>query len=269
MLLQQKQTNPTNIRKHFLHDLDTFIKECTAQAEDIVIGGNFNDIIGSTSTGMAALCRSNHLTDAIHHVHGSPATPFATWTDGNDVLDCILVSPNILPHITSCGYEPFLANIHGDHRGMFVDLNTFSLFGSPDTQLFALTPRHLKSTNLHHVTTHFEHNHEYLKKHNFFSCLERLKEYPSHELAERLDRTRIQAALFAENQLPQHPDVPYSPAIVRLQNRLGLLRLLLFQHNHGIDLHAQLKTSILQQYEHFVFPDTLASCKSQYNSALC
>jgi len=268
MLLQQKRKNPTNVRKHFIHDLNNFITECTAAHEDVIIGGDFNEIIGSSSSGIASLCRKHHLTDAIHHHHGAPPLPFATWIDGSYILDYILVSPAILPHIKRCGYEAFLANIHGDHSGMFLDLDTSSLFGAPDTQLAPLAPCRLKSTNPQQVTSYFEHYFDYLVEHNFFDRLQRLEEHPSHALAERLDRTRIQAALFAEAKLPQYPDVPYSPAIVRLRNRFGLLRLLLYQHNHGIDLHEQVKTSILQQYHDFVFPNTLEECKTQYNSVL-
>lgn len=90
---------------------------------------------------------------------------------------------------------------------------------------------------------------------------------PSHKLAERLDRAHIQASLCRIYKLPQYPDVPYSPAIVALWNTFGLLQLLLFQHNHRIDLHNQIKASIASQ-SNFALPTMLEECKVRYNEAL-
>ncbi len=98
--------------------------------------------------------------------------------------------------------------------------------------------------------------------------MEKLKQQPNNKLAEKLDKTLIQASLFAEQQLPQYPDVPYSPALAKLRNKFRLLRMLKTLHYRGCDLHFQIREGITTQYEDFKIPDTVEELESRYKKAL-
>jgi hypothetical protein len=62
--------------------------------------------------------------------------------------------------------------------------------------------------------------------------------------------------------------VPYSPATVNACNYFGLLRLLLHQHNNGIELNNHLRETMLNQHEELQFPKTAEECKIRYDAAL-
>jgi hypothetical protein len=128
--------------------------------------------------------------------------------------------------------------------------------------------RQLQSQNKEHVTQYFEKRHEYLETHNFFHRLNNLKLKPNHKLAERLDRTFTQSALYAEQTLPQFPDIPFSPHVARIRNRLGIYKALLYQHHHNVNLEPEIQNSIQEQYDDFDIPNTLEDCKSLYDSTL-
>ena len=268
IFLKENRRNPSNVRHHFVKDLTKFLKILRKQGDRIILAGDFNDVIGETGQGMSKICKLFDLVDPIYQMYGPPPPQFATWVDGKRVIDYILISKNLLTHVTRCGYEPFLHRVRGDHRGMYIDFNTSSLFGAETTQLATMAKRKLHSSNPAHVTAYFQHKIKYLHDHNFFVKLEELKQSPSDALAERLDRTLLRASLYAEARIPQYPSVPFSPTIADLRNTLGLYRMLLFQHHHGIELHDQIRDAISRQYEHFLFPDTLEECKIGYNSTL-
>ena len=91
------------------------------------------------------------LVDAIHYYHGQARDRFTTWIDGCEILDYILVLRALLPFINSCGCEPFMANVPGDHRSMFVDFDTIALYGTEISALAVNAPRRITSTNPNHV----------------------------------------------------------------------------------------------------------------------
>ena len=246
MLLKAKRENPANVRKHFVKDLKRFLRKCSKDGQEVILMGNFNEVLGVHSHGMSKVCRELDLTDAIHYFHGPPETPFSTWIDGKEILDYILVSRSLLPFIKACGYEPFLQHINGDHRGMFIDFDTTALFGAPDSRLAPLAQRKLQATNPKHVTIYFEKQYEYLIQHNYFPRLEHLQHHPDDALAEALDRTRTRACLYAEAKLPRYPDVPYSPAIANARNHFNILKMVLYQHKHQIGFSDQLWEPILR-----------------------
>jgi endonuclease/exonuclease/phosphatase family metal-dependent hydrolase len=124
LLMAEKRENPSNVCKHFIDDLAKFLRKCSKNEEDVMLAGDFNDILGKESRVISKICKQFELVDAIHYYHGQAPDRFATWIDGCEILDYVLVSRALLPFINACGYEPFMANVPGDHRGMHVDFNT-------------------------------------------------------------------------------------------------------------------------------------------------
>jgi hypothetical protein len=161
-----------------------------------------------------------------------------------------------------------MANVPGDHRGMFADFNTSALFGAETSTLAANAPRRIASTNPNHVRTHIEAQHECLDEHNCLHRILHLQPNQMEELAESLDHMRTRACLCAESKVPQYPDVPHSPATVEAHNYFGLLRLLLHQHKNNIELNNHLRESTINQHEDFQFPQTAEECKTRHDTTL-
>ena len=146
-LLEEKRPQPEKVRKHFRREFNSFLTRCRANKEHLIIGGDFNEVIGTRSWGMSELCRKHDLVDPIFHFHGLPEGHFATWIDGKTIIDYILISKELIPAVDACGYEAFEVRAKGDHRGMFIKFNTSKLYGSTTVKLAPLASRRLKSTN--------------------------------------------------------------------------------------------------------------------------
>jgi hypothetical protein len=174
----------------------------TVITQHVMLAGDFNDILGKESHSISKICRQFKLEDTIHYYHGQAPDRFAIWIDGCEILDYVLVSRALLPFINACGYEPFMANVPGDHRGMFVDFNTSALFGTETSTLAVNAPCRITSTNPNHVRIYIEAQHECLEEHNYVHRILHLQQNPNEELAESLDCARTRACLYADSKIP-------------------------------------------------------------------
>jgi hypothetical protein len=93
--------------------------------------GGFNidvRIDGSLKTSM----ENTGLVNAINNKHGSVNVP-PTREPGSKVIDYVLLSEGLIPHVTSIGMLSQDAVFAGDHRLFFMDLDSVSYFGhEPD-----------------------------------------------------------------------------------------------------------------------------------------
>jgi endonuclease/exonuclease/phosphatase family metal-dependent hydrolase len=72
------------------------------------------------------------LVHALNNKHGSHNVP-PTREPGSKVIDYVLVSEGLIPHITSIGMLSQDAVFASDHRSFFMDLDAVSYFGhEPD-----------------------------------------------------------------------------------------------------------------------------------------
>ena len=132
-LLRQQDKTSGHPRTHFRRDLIAFVKQAIDMKYEVVIGGDFNEVLGSDSAGMAKLCRETGLVDGMYHHLGIRTG--ATYNRGTKRIDYVLMSPTLLPCIKRCGYEPFNERITSDHRGFYIDLDQTMLFGDSMQEL--------------------------------------------------------------------------------------------------------------------------------------
>jgi endonuclease/exonuclease/phosphatase family metal-dependent hydrolase len=72
------------------------------------------------------------LVNALNNKHGSGNVP-PTREPGSKVIDYVLVSEGLIPHITSIGILSQDAVFASDHRSFFMDLDAVSYFShEPD-----------------------------------------------------------------------------------------------------------------------------------------
>ena len=130
-----------------------------------------------------------HLVDPILHKHGFQT--FTTYQRGSRVLNYILVDPDLLPIITTAGYEPFYNRIISNHWGMYIDLDTQQCFGSTLQPLVPIQLRDLSTKRSHQIAPYFKHKHKHLSDHQWFLKVSQLQRdidngQPNHQLAEEL-----------------------------------------------------------------------------------
>lgn len=164
LLIQQNKKDPSPI-KHFRLDLGKFLQTCTTNQELIVLFGDFNEVLGSDSAGIAKLAREYKLIDVMHQTHA--ISDPATHARGKSRIDYILTSPEVFHAVNECGYEPFNEHFLSDHRGYFVDFDIHKLFGKELQRLASLPFRDVRGKDTTSVTQYVEAKDEYLDEHNY------------------------------------------------------------------------------------------------------
>ena len=114
-------------RKHFVRDLTSIVTAYYKQDSDIILMGDFNEVIGLKAEAMASVVRAGHLTDTQIFCHGL-TTEDSTYARGPNRVDYIFASARLLPFILRQGCEPFNAQIFCDHRAVFLDLSYPGIF---------------------------------------------------------------------------------------------------------------------------------------------
>lgn len=89
--------------------------------------------------------------------------------------------------------------IPSDHRGMFLDLNTYSIFEQPPEEAAPSTKRDFRTSNPGVIAAYVTAKIAYLNDHHFFDRLTQMEALsaPDHDLAESLDRDFQRASLHA------------------------------------------------------------------------
>jgi hypothetical protein len=93
--------------------------------------GGFN-IDGPIDGSLKTFMENTGLVNALNNKHGSGNVP-PTREPGSKVIDYVLVSEGLIPHITSIGMLSQDAVFASDHTSFFMDLDAVSYFGhEPD-----------------------------------------------------------------------------------------------------------------------------------------
>jgi hypothetical protein len=266
MLMQRDPNNqPDKIRKHHCRDLLDKVKECQDRGEFVIVGGDFNEEIGFTNEGLSKLVTQCNLVDPFFSRHG--ISDFATHNPGSRVIDYVLIDSSLQEAVREVGYQPFSENIISNHRGLYLDLDTILFFGNGNPSVAKMEHRDLVSKRAHQIQPYFEKVVAHLEEHNWFERIAILRQCmnsgePNHQLAESLDKIRIQACQCSAKRLKRYPPVPYSPDIARFRNIEHLLRL----KRHSFTSRRNHEASILRRLEqlgepNFHLPTTKEDCE--------
>jgi endonuclease/exonuclease/phosphatase family metal-dependent hydrolase len=93
------------------------VKQARVTDKDIILTGDFNELVGDNPNQMAKVLQEGCLTDVHGHQHGE--VDINAYTQGHKHLDYVFVTPRLVNHILRSGYEAFHARIASDHRGYF------------------------------------------------------------------------------------------------------------------------------------------------------
>jgi hypothetical protein len=81
-------------KKIFITDLIEVVKKTRREDKDIILTGDFNELVGDDLNAMARVLAAGNLTDAHGHQHGD--IDIKTYTRGHARLDYVFVTPRMV-----------------------------------------------------------------------------------------------------------------------------------------------------------------------------
>ena len=145
-LLIQRNDSIQSPRKAFRRDLTAYLQRCKNAGDELILLGDFNEVMGDDPGGMTAVAHKLELFDMMSSRHSQ--TPPVTYSRGRRCLDYGLATPLVLQVITRCGYEAFHSRHPSDHRAYYFDMIDINLlFGTQIQQLSKYEPQTLHSTS--------------------------------------------------------------------------------------------------------------------------
>lgn len=252
-------------RVAFIQDLTRYIQSLQQKQHDIVVGGDWNDWLGSPRSQLMTMCTRLNLVDPWAKTHPDDLD-FATFEFGQHRIDSVFVSLGLQEAITAVRYTPGGMLFSTDHRAVILEFNTNVLFGKtlidPTNHQ---TERLLRSKDKISVTTFVETMYQHLLHHNAMersARLEATSEASAHELAEQLDQLVGEAGEAAERRLRKRRKPWYSSKLVSNRQAVSLLR----YHVNGLKARIDRSSTIQKRLQHIQvnvsLPTTIEEAKT-------
>jgi hypothetical protein len=264
-LYKLKDIRDPDPKKLFIEDLTALVKKARMEDKDIILTGDFNELVGDDPTGMVKVISAGGLTDAHSHQHG--IVDITTYTRGVKRLDYVFVTPRLVDHILRSGYEPFHARIASDHRGYFVD---FALAGFLDRQLpsiFSASSRAIRGTHPKNITKYVEHLHKVFKMRDIYRRVKLQKNWYEKKKLEALDREITAVMLEAEEQCRIHHREPWSEEVNEVMTTANILRIHLSSLKNNIDCSNQIQQKQLLLKNQIQLPEDIAEASKALSLA--
>jgi exonuclease III len=232
-------------RKAFIADLKSHILALHNKRETIILGGDFNEILGADNTGLLSILRAGDLVDTIHMNHPSEID-VPKYKRGGNRIDFIFISRHASEAVVACGAEPFGARIQSDHRGLFLDLDSRVLSG----RLLSLMAPHalcgLQSRNSTDVTRYVDYLHEHFESHNIYAKARALNARPilCPTQANALDRLITEGMLGAEKRVKKKRQLPWSPELIQAVEQVTLWKQAVTSCLNDVDMTAQINHTL-------------------------
>ena len=144
-------------RKQLLKDLQPKILKLIRNDHKVILTSDINDEAGAEfNHGWNIMMNELGLRNIIQTNHQKRTLP-RTYDRGSRCLDIIAVSENIKPQdILRCGIMPFYTLSASDHRALYIDLNTDTIFGIVSPDLTNHTHRRFTTRNVYKCRKYIE-----------------------------------------------------------------------------------------------------------------
>ena len=254
-------------RAQFRTDLTQFLTTCQTDHESILLLGDFNESLGADASGMSKICSNLALTDLCLQHHGSD--DFSTYVRGSTRLDYALASPSIAAACRSCGYEPFLHRTKGDHRGLYLDFSTASLFGNETQKIAPPNLRDINSKDRASNRKYIEAKYNYLADHHWFERVQALNQLNDCQpaLAESIDADWIRGSMHASKTCKVKPNYAWSLKLIQQRACCNILRRVLSSVALRMDFTATITKLSADAPPGFLLPSSIQACKVAYRQA--
>jgi hypothetical protein len=254
-LYKLKNIREPDPKKIFIEDLTELIRKARSEDKDIILTGDFNELVGDDPRGMTKVLEAGNLTDAHGHQHGN--VDITTYTRGTKRLDYVFVTPRLVDHILRSGYESFHARIASDHRGYYVD---FALAGFLDRQLpsiFSASSRAIRGTHPKNITKYVKHLHSVFEERDIYRRVKQQKHWYEKKKLEALDREITAVMLEAEEQCRIHHREPWNEEVNEVMTTANILRIQLSSLRNNLDCTKQIKQKQRLLKNVFELPTTI------------
>lgn len=213
-ILRKKNANRPDPRKQLIDDLIQQMRIWQNENMEVIMGIDANEPIDKPNSDILRLMNNTNLTTLDTHQYFP-----ATHNPGTSCIDFILATPTILQATKQFGYLPFNGGAwKSDHRPLFADIDTSTLFQGDPTPLDLPQQRNLSSNNRIQTDKFLKH----LKKQNQLqTLLQDLKDLDdtanwtaSHaQSLETIDEQFTATLLQAEQKCGRQHTAPWSPTL--------------------------------------------------------
>eukprot|EP00957_Ditylum_brightwellii_P143956 10969181-Ditylum_brightwellii.AAC.1 len=138
--------------------------QCHHKGEWYILTSGFNKSLHSTS-GTIKLC-SNGALQLVDIFSRMNATKFSTTKTGKEMVDYILMSPDLVQSVLKKVYQSFNQMVFIDHREMYLDLDLLTHFGSDTANLMQHNAHCIKTKDPQRVTKYIMAAHQHLSDNN-------------------------------------------------------------------------------------------------------
>ena len=263
VIQQEDPASTCHPRQRFRTDIQAYIQSLQHRNHEILLVGDFNEVLGSDALGMQKVATECALLDIFQHRIGHQN--FGTYAGGSTRIDYALGTARFVTALRQGGYETVAFRFpSSDHRGLFLDFDTTLLFGNSTPPLATPASRHINSRDRRNCIQFVNAKHKYLHDHRWFERLNDLRstEEPNHAEAESLDRDWTRASAFAENQCTRKPDTPFTIQLAAKRQRKNALRIVISSMKRNTPMALALDRALSQTGE--LLPSTLAECEQEY-----
>ena len=234
-LLRSQGNEFPDPRRQFWKDMTKYIQQLQLNQFQILLLGDFNTPMDSPNSPLARLCEVCHLADPVSHLHDTHQQ--TSYSRGATIIDFCLVSLETLPCVKTCGYLPLHQFCYSDHRGIFVDFDSTTLFGSKPPAIAKPASRSVRSTNPQSTTTFLTTLHTLWTAKNLTKRALRLQSTlvdsrqgvtpPIRRLAEKIDHDRTRCFLSAEQKCHRRPRPSWSRPLHKLSRKFRYFQIII------------------------------------------
>jgi hypothetical protein len=171
------------------------------------------------------------LTDVYRHRHGLDEP--ATYQRGHRRLDYILCTSSLLPAITACGILPFKLLSESDHRTVYVDFDTHSLFGSLPSELASPKQQPFHSRDYENSEVYINTVHAYCEDHDLYQRSEAALTSSSPSELNKLDAAVGRAMQAGIKAVTKRYRTPFTPAMRQARLSRHFYNLHMQQYKQG------------------------------------
>jgi hypothetical protein len=251
-------------------DLKSHVRNLHRSKEIIILGGDFNEVLGTEDTGLVlSVLRARDLIDVIHTRHPN-GIEVPTYKRGNNHIDYIFISRSPYESVLACGADPFGARIQSDHRGFFINLDVRILFGRLLSPMAPHALRGLQSRNLQDVTRYIGYLDAHFVQHRIYDKVQALIDRPNlcPTQANALDRAITEGMLGAENRVKKKRCLPWSPKLIQAVERVTLWKQAVSSYLNDVDVTNQIQQTLTKLAEPITLPNDLVSCRQGLQQSL-
>ena len=174
-------------RNQFITGLTKVINKAVSEDKDIILTGDFNEMVGENPKMMAKVLLAGNLVDVHEVKHGNECN-IATFVREKRRLDYCFTTPRLMVHVVNCGFESFNAHYLSDHCGSLVDFCTKGLFDQRIPAIVSAASRQIRSRHPKLNAKYIGNLHKNYKEHNVFRNSLELTNMYYREKAEVLDK---------------------------------------------------------------------------------